>query len=121
MPLAASLPAPMAEMTVAAPVTASPPANTPSLLVMASSLMMMPPFLLTSRPSVVFLISGLGEVPIAMMTVSTSSTNSEPGISTVIGYAMPFAAAVLIYAASEYNDITGGEEQKETKNIVPDR
>ena len=33
MDLAAFLPAPMAEMTVAAPVTMSPPAHTPSLLV----------------------------------------------------------------------------------------
>lgn len=46
---------------------------------------------------------------------------SEPGISTVIGYVIPFAAAVLIYAASEYNDIAGGEEQKEPDKIFPDR
>lgn len=46
---------------------------------------------------------------------------SEPGISTVIGYVMPFAAAVLIYAASEYNDIAGGEEQKEPDKIFSDR
>ena len=42
------LPAPMARMTVAAPVTASPPANTPSRVVISSSFTMRQPFLLVS-------------------------------------------------------------------------
>ena len=51
---AALLPAPMARITVAAPVTASPPANTPSLEVMpCSSSATMQPLRLVSRPGVV--------------------------------------------------------------------
>ena len=51
---AARLPAPMARITVAAPVTASPPANTPSLEVMpCSSSATMQPLRLVSRPGVV--------------------------------------------------------------------
>ena len=54
MALAAALPAPMALMTVAAPVTASPPAYTPSRLVLPSSpSVTMQPCLLVSRPGVV--------------------------------------------------------------------
>ena len=56
---AAVLPAPMAEITVAAPVTASPPAYTPSLVVAPSSVTIIPPQRLTSSPSVVDLIRGL--------------------------------------------------------------
>ena len=62
MDFAPSLPAPMARMTVAAPVTASPPAYTAWREVRPSSLTMMPPFLLTSRPLVVDLISGLVDI-----------------------------------------------------------
>ncbi len=59
-----ALPAPMALMTVAAPVTASPPAYTPSRLVLPSSpSVTMQPCLLVSRPGVVERISGLGLVP----------------------------------------------------------
>ena len=51
---AARVPAPIARLTVAAPVTASPPANTPSLEVMpCSSSATMQPLRLVSRPGVV--------------------------------------------------------------------
>ena len=64
MAFAAALPAPMALMTVAAPVTASPPAYTPSRLVLPSSpSVTMQPCLLVSKPGVVERISGLGLVP----------------------------------------------------------
>ena len=54
MALAACLPAPMARMTVAAPVTASPPAYTALRVVRPSSpLVMMQPWLFVSRPGVV--------------------------------------------------------------------
>ena len=69
MARAARRPAPMARITVAAPVTASPPAYTPSLVVCkVLSSTMMQPFLLASRPSVVLRISGFGELPMAMQT-----------------------------------------------------
>ena len=62
IPLAAALPAPIARITVAAPVTASPPAYTPSLLVLPVSSSAMIHFLLfVSRPMVVEEISGFGE------------------------------------------------------------
>ena len=82
MALAAVLPAPIARMTVAAPVTASPPAYTLGREVRPSSLTTMPPLRLISRPLVVDLIRGLGLVPRDMMTQSTSSSNSLPGTST---------------------------------------
>lgn len=83
MPLAACLPAPIARITVAAPVTASPPAYTPSLDVApVSSLAMIQPLLLISSPAVVLEISGLGEVPSYIITVSASISYSLPGIST---------------------------------------
>ena len=75
MARAAVLPAPMAKMTVAAPVTASPPAYTFSRLVSPFSSAMMPPHFSVSSPSVVDLISGLGLVPKAMMTQSSSMSN----------------------------------------------
>ena len=90
IPFAADLPAPMARITVAAPVTASPPAKTPSRVVISDSLTMMPPRLLTSRPAVVVLMSGLGDVPRDMMTASQSMMNSEPGTST--GLLLPEAS-----------------------------
>ena len=53
MAVAALRPAPMARMTVAAPVTMSPPANTPSRLVAPVGVSAtMQPWLLTSRPLV---------------------------------------------------------------------
>mgnify|MGYP001722700029 CR=1 FL=1 len=83
MDAAAFLPAPIARITVAAPVTASPPAYTPSLVVcMVSSLTIRQPRLLASNPAVVVRISGFGEVPMDMITVSTSSTYSLPGMAT---------------------------------------
>ena len=76
MALAAVLPAPIAKITVAAPVTASPPAYTPSREVapVASSIII-PPQRCVSNPFVVDLIKGLGEVPIDMITESTSIVN----------------------------------------------
>ena len=89
---AACLPAPIARITVAAPVTASPPAYTFSLVVSrVSSLTTRHPHLFASRPSVVVLKSGLGEVPIDMITVSTSSSKLLP--STGIGRLRPEASA----------------------------
>ena len=67
---AAFLPAPIARITVAAPVTASPPANTPGLDVAPSSSATIPPNFCVSSPSVVDLISGLGDVPIDTMKAS---------------------------------------------------
>ena len=54
---AAFLPAPIAKITVAAPVTASPPAQTPSLVVFRLSSTIRQPFLLASMPLVVCLIT----------------------------------------------------------------
>ena len=82
MDAAAFLPEPMARMTVAEPVTASPPANTPLRLVAVVSSAMMQPCLSESRPSVVERIRGLGRVPRAMMTVSHSMINSLPAFAT---------------------------------------
>ncbi|MDE5860807.1 MAG: hypothetical protein K2H28_01275, partial [Ruminococcus sp.] len=61
-------PAPIASMTVAAPVTASPPAYTPFLEVRPFSSAIIPPHFCVSSPAVVDYISGLGEVPIAIIT-----------------------------------------------------
>ena len=69
-------------MTVAAPVTASPPAYTALREVSPSSFTTIPPHRLTSSPSVVDLIKGLGEVPIDIITESTSMVNSLSGITT---------------------------------------
>ena len=81
----------MARITVAAPVTASPPAYTPSLDVLpVSSSATIHFLLLMSSPLVVEDISGLGEVPSDMITASNSITNSEPGIST--GFLLPEAS-----------------------------
>ena len=64
IPAAAFLPAPIANITVAAPVTASPPANTPSLEVNPVSSDATIHFLLfISNPFVVDDIKGFGEVP----------------------------------------------------------
>ena len=91
MAAAAFLPAPIALMTVAAPVTASPPANTPSFMVVTvSSLTTMPPRSLYSRSGVALRSSGLGEVPSAMMTESQAISNSLPGTS--IGRRRPFSS-----------------------------
>ena len=59
MAAATRLPAPIAEITVAAPVTMSPPANTPGMEVAPTSLATMLPRLLTSSSGVVCLIKGL--------------------------------------------------------------
>ena len=88
---AAFLPAPIALITVAAPVTISPPANTPAIEVAPASSATMLPRLLTSRSGVVCLISGFGPWPIAITTMSTSSTYSLPAIAT--GLRRPLASA----------------------------
>ena len=91
MPFAAAFPAPMARITVAAPVTASPPAYTPSLVVLPLfSSATIHCHLFTSNPSVVEEINGFGEVPSDMITVSNSKSNSEPLIST--GLLLPEAS-----------------------------
>ena len=71
MALAALRPAPIASITVAAPVTASPPAKTPSRLVRPSSSATMQPRRLVSKPLVVDFISGLGLVPRAEVDQAT--------------------------------------------------
>ena len=73
MAFADFLPAPMARMTVAAPLTASPPAKMPGREVVPTSSATMQPLRLRSRLRVVLPISGLGEVPNAMIIMSTSS------------------------------------------------
>ena len=79
---AACFPAPIARITVAAPVTASPPANTLSLVVSkVSSLTTKQPHLFASKPSVVVLRSGFGLVPIDMITVSTSISKLLPSMA----------------------------------------
>lgn len=75
-------PAPMARITVAAPVTVSPPAKIPSRDVCPrSSSATIQPRRLVSKPCVVDAISGFGEVPSAIITTSHSISNSEPSIS----------------------------------------
>src|SRR5699024_6843678 len=91
MPAAASFPAPIAKITVAAPVTASPPANTPSLEVCPFSSATIHCHLFISNPLVVEGISGFGDVPNAIITVSTSNSNSEPSIVT--GLLLPDSSA----------------------------
>jgi hypothetical protein len=79
MAFAAFRPAPMAEMTVAEPITISPPAYTPSLLVLpfsGSAMMYFPLF--PDRFPVLSAISGFAPVPTAMITTSAGIANSEP-------------------------------------------
>ena len=73
----------LARITVAAPVTISPPANTPSFVVapLSSSAMILPRFVV-SMPGVVEATIGFGPVPIDMMTVSTARLNSDPATGT---------------------------------------
>ena len=83
MPFAAFLPAPIARITVAAPLTASPPANTPLRVVcIVTSSAIKHLCLLASKPAVVLKINGFGEVPSDMITISTSRMKSEPAFST---------------------------------------
>ena len=66
IPWAARRPAPMARITVAAPVTISPPANTPGIEVMpVRSSVSMYPHLLVRRPGVVCAMMGFAVVPSA--------------------------------------------------------
>ncbi len=74
MAAAALRPAPIARITVAAPVTASPPANTPLRVVAPHSSATRQPRRSVSRPLVVLAISGLGEE----MTHSTLDTFKTP-------------------------------------------
>ena len=88
---AAFLPRPWQLITVAAPVAISPPAQTLSLDVLPVALSMtMFPFLPMVSPGVVGGINGLGLLPIAWMTQSNGSTNSDPGIAT--GLRLPEAS-----------------------------
>ena len=94
---AAFFPAPIASITVAAPVTASPPANTPSRVVeTVSSPTTRQPLLFASSPGVVERIKGLGDVPSAIITVSTSRINSLPGIA--IGLRLPDASGSQLHS-----------------------
>ena len=86
IPTAACLPAPMANITVAAPVTASPPANTPSLEVCPFSSVTIQPLLFISRPWVVAGISGFGDALSHYNRIHITS-NSEPSIG--IGLLLP--------------------------------
>ncbi|MNY53055.1 hypothetical protein D3C86_1887810 [compost metagenome] len=91
MAAAAFLPAPMARITVAAPVTTSPPAYTRGLLVsMVASSTIMPPQRWVERPGVVERISGLGLWPMAIMTVSSSMAKTLSAFST--GLRRPLAS-----------------------------
>ena len=90
MLFAPALPAPIASITVAAPVTASPPENTPSRAVTPPSSASMPPLRVKVRPSVVLRIRGFGLVPMAMTTVSTSRIQLLPGTGT--GLRRPFSS-----------------------------
>ena len=69
---AAFLPAPMARITVAAPVTASPPAKTPGRVVAPFSSATRQPRRFVSSPAVVLAMRGLGEVPNDMIDGHTS-------------------------------------------------
>ena len=91
IPFAAALPAPIARITVAAPVTASPPAYTASFDVCPlSSSATIHFLLLISSPLVVDEISGSGDVTSDLITASSYIPNSEPGIST--GFLLPEAS-----------------------------
>src|ERR1039458_5742737 len=65
MAFPARLPSPIARITVAAPRTMSPPANTPGILVMPVSSTMMLPHLFSLRSGQVAVSSGLARVPMA--------------------------------------------------------
>ena len=81
MALAALRPAPMAKITVAPPVTISPPAKMPSILVaMLFSSAMMLPHLLKAR-SGWFLMIGWEPLPMATTTTSTA----RPALSQECG------------------------------------
>ena len=101
---AAVLPAPIARITVAAPVTASPPAYTPSRDVRPCSSVIMPPHFCVSRPFVVALISGFGDVPIEITTASTSSTNSLSGLTT--GLLLPLSSGSPSYISTHFIPVT---------------
>ena len=80
---AAFLPAPMAFITVAAPVTISPPANTPGMEVARFSSTVIPPQGSVFKLSVLLVKRGLGVCPMAMMILSTAgdSWSPEPGLA----------------------------------------
>ncbi|VVB66798.1 Uncharacterised protein [uncultured archaeon] len=80
----------MAEITVAPPVVMSPPAQTPSMVVRPSSSTTRVPHLVVFSSGVLEAISGLGVVPTAIMTVSTSTMCSEPFFT--LGLLRPLAS-----------------------------
>ena len=67
---------------MAAPSTMSPPAKTPGIEVWLFASTWMWPCLSTAISGVVVAISGFDSLPMATMTLSTSSVNSLPGIAT---------------------------------------
>ena len=67
-------------MTVAAPRTMSPPANTPGMLVMPYSSAIRYPYSFTVSSGALPVSSGLALVPMATTTRSQSIVNSEPSI-----------------------------------------
>ena len=73
MALAALFPAPIAKIPVEAPETASPPAKTPTIYVIKVwSSTKIPPRSFYFKALQELAITGLGDVPIAIITVSTS-------------------------------------------------
>ena len=90
MSAAERLPAAIALMTVAPPVTISPPAHTPSLEVLPFSSALMVPYLVVSKPGVFIGIKGFGLVPRAKIATSTSMMCSDPILGT--GRLLPLAS-----------------------------
>src|ERR1039458_7661361 len=83
MDLAARRPAPIARITVAPPVTMSPPANTPFLVVRCvSELAWMYPRLSVPKPGVVLWTIGLALVPTAITATARGISNSDPATGT---------------------------------------
>ena len=81
---AAVLPAPIARMTVAAPVTMSPPAKMPRREVWPPSSALTQPWRFVSNPSVVETMSGLGEVPTATQSELYNIKINVSGIKDVV-------------------------------------
>ena len=103
MERAALLPAAMARITSAGPDTTSPPANTPSILVLkvAGSTSSVPRSV-NVNPSGSALLSTL--CPIAIITLSTSIVNSEPWTS--LGRRRPLASGSPISIRAHFIPVT---------------
>ena len=86
MEAAAFLPSPIARITVAAPLTASPPANTPLRVVcIVTSSAIKHLCLLASKPAVVLKINGFGEVPRDMISHATNNQTVNFRITGIPG------------------------------------